>query len=53
MMFNEHPFRERFEQEAVAEPHIDYITSDLADFLERHCLPATGRASASKHEEQA
>ncbi len=27
------PFREAFEQEAVREPHIDYITDDLADFL--------------------
>jgi putative hydrolase of the HAD superfamily len=28
------PFREAFEQEAVREPHIDYITNDLAGFLE-------------------
>lgn len=28
------PFRERFEQEAVEAPHIDYITNDLADFLD-------------------
>ncbi|MFN3687518.1 pyrimidine 5'-nucleotidase [Salinarimonas sp.] len=27
------PGRERFEQEAVAEPHVDYITNDLASFL--------------------
>ncbi len=29
------PFRESFEQEAVQAPHIDHITNDLADFLER------------------
>ena len=29
------PFRESFEQEAVQAPHIDYITNDLAGFLER------------------
>jgi putative hydrolase of the HAD superfamily len=28
------PFRENFEQEAVAAPHIDHITDDLAGFLE-------------------
>ena len=33
------PFRERFEQEAVKEPHIDHITSDLAAFLTRCVLP--------------
>ncbi|GJE56292.1 pyrimidine 5'-nucleotidase [Methylobacterium thuringiense] len=33
------PFRERFEQEAVQEPHIDHITSDLAGFLEACVLP--------------
>ena len=27
------PFRENFEQEAVAAPHIDHITDDLAGFL--------------------
>ncbi|WP_052341364.1 pyrimidine 5'-nucleotidase [Salinarimonas rosea] len=27
------PFRDAFEQEAVEEPHIDYITDDLAAFL--------------------
>ncbi|GGK18996.1 pyrimidine 5'-nucleotidase [Salinarimonas ramus] len=27
------PYRESFEQEAVAEPHVDYITDDLAGFL--------------------
>ena len=27
------PYRDAFEQEAVAEPHIDYITDDLASFL--------------------
>lgn len=27
------PFREDFEQEAVKTPHIDHITTDLADFL--------------------
>jgi putative hydrolase of the HAD superfamily len=27
------PFREEFEQTAVEAPHIDYITNDLADFL--------------------
>ncbi|GJE25987.1 pyrimidine 5'-nucleotidase [Methylobacterium organophilum] len=31
------PFRERFEQEAVKEPHIDHITNDLAGFL-RDCV---------------
>jgi putative hydrolase of the HAD superfamily len=30
------PFRESFEQEAVEAPHIDHITTDLADFLLRH-----------------
>ncbi|MGU3538673.1 pyrimidine 5'-nucleotidase [Methylobacterium sp. A54F] len=33
------PFRERFEQEAVQEPHIDHITNDLAAFLEDRVLP--------------
>ncbi|MDB5646439.1 pyrimidine 5'-nucleotidase [Methylobacterium sp.] len=33
------PFREAFEQEAVREPHIDHITSDLAGFLRQHVLP--------------
>jgi putative hydrolase of the HAD superfamily len=33
------PFREEFEQEAVKAPHIDYITNDLADFLETMVLP--------------
>lgn len=33
------PFREDFEQEAVKEPHIDYITNDLADFLAAKVLP--------------
>lgn len=27
------PYRDAFEQEAVEEPHIDYITDDLASFL--------------------
>src|SRR6478735_8229816 len=34
------PFRESFEQEAVEAPHIDYITNDLASFLESHVVPA-------------
>ena len=34
------PFRERFEQEAVRETHIDHITSDLAAFLRGCVLPA-------------
>jgi len=33
------PFREAFEQEAVREPHIDHITSDLAGFLSQRVLP--------------
>ena len=33
------PFRESFEQEAVKEPHIDHITSDLAGFLTGCVLP--------------
>jgi len=37
------PFREAFEQEAVGEPHIDHITSDLAGFLAACVLPLTGR----------
>ncbi|MBF9234507.1 pyrimidine 5'-nucleotidase [Microvirga alba] len=32
------PFREAFEQEAVKTPHIDYVTDDLAVFLQS-CLP--------------
>ncbi|GEP05640.1 pyrimidine 5'-nucleotidase [Methylobacterium oxalidis] len=39
------PFRERFEQEAVKEPHIDYITNDLAGFLSQQVLPEAGRAA--------
>ncbi|BAU91058.1 pyrimidine 5'-nucleotidase [Methylorubrum populi] len=38
------PFRESFEQEAVKEPHIDHITSNLAAFLERCVLPVAPRA---------
>lgn len=34
------PFRDAFEQEAVAAPHVDHVTSDLAGFLGR--LPAAG-----------
>lgn len=34
------PFREGFEQEAVKTPHIDHITSDLADFLRSSVLPS-------------
>jgi putative hydrolase of the HAD superfamily len=30
------PFRDAFEQEAVEEPHINYITDDLAGFLAEH-----------------
>ncbi|RDI59383.1 putative hydrolase of the HAD superfamily [Microvirga subterranea] len=37
------PFREEFEQEAVKTPHIDYITKDLADFLNACLLPSKGR----------
>ena len=33
------PFRETFEQEAVAAPHIDHITNDLAGFLGTRILP--------------
>jgi putative hydrolase of the HAD superfamily len=33
------PFRESFEQEAVAAPHIDHITNDLAEFLRERVLP--------------
>ena len=40
------PFRERFEQEAVEEPHIDHITSDLAGFLRSRVLPTVARGSA-------
>ena len=36
------PFRESFEQEAVEAPHIDHITSDLADFL-KECGPMHGK----------
>ena len=39
------PFRERFEQEAVQEPHIDHITSDLAGFLRGCVLPVAGAAT--------
>lgn len=35
------PFREAFEQEAVREPHIDHITSDLAGFISQRVLPVT------------
>ncbi len=38
------PFREDFEQEAVQAPHIDFITSDLAGFLETEVLPRLSRA---------
>lgn len=37
------PYREAFEQEAVQEPHIDYITDDLAGFLGGCVLPAAKR----------
>ena len=40
------PFRERFEQEAVKEAHIDHITSDLAGFLRGCVLPAAREAAA-------
>ena len=33
------PFREAFEQEAVEEPHIDHVTSDLAAFLRTRVIP--------------
>ena len=32
------PFREPFEQDATAKPHVDYITDDLAGFIEAYCL---------------
>ncbi|MDP4023261.1 pyrimidine 5'-nucleotidase [Methylobacterium sp. NEAU 140] len=35
------PYREAFEQEAVQEPHIDHITDDLAEFLDRCVMPET------------
>ncbi len=38
------PFRERFEQEAVEEPHIDHVTSDLAGFLVQCVQPARNAA---------
>ena len=41
------PFRESFEQEAVKEPHIDHITSNLASFLERCVLPVVPPESAA------
>ncbi|AWN42112.1 pyrimidine 5'-nucleotidase [Methylobacterium durans] len=41
------PFRERFEQEAVKEPHIDYITNDLAGFLAEQVLPEKGAGQAA------
>ncbi len=41
------PFRERFEQEAVKEPHIDHITSDLAAFLARCVLPVVPQEPAA------
>ncbi|MDR7036888.1 MULTISPECIES: pyrimidine 5'-nucleotidase [Methylobacterium] len=41
------PFRERFEQEAVKEPHIDYITNDLAGFLADRVLPSDGTGRAA------
>ena len=34
------PFRESFEQEAVAAPHIDHVTSNLAGFLDTVARPA-------------
>jgi putative hydrolase of the HAD superfamily len=34
------PFRDEFEQEAVEAPHIDYITNDLAAFLDQRVAPA-------------
>ncbi|HEY8564130.1 MAG TPA: pyrimidine 5'-nucleotidase [Beijerinckiaceae bacterium] len=39
------PFRESFEQEAVAAPHIDHVTDDLTGFLER-VMPDTARPGA-------
>ncbi|WP_232630259.1 pyrimidine 5'-nucleotidase [Methylobacterium sp. Leaf118] len=42
------PFRERFEQEAVREPHIDHITSDLAGFLRGCVLPAATDSPVSE-----
>ncbi|GJD59173.1 pyrimidine 5'-nucleotidase [Methylobacterium dankookense] len=38
------PYREAFEQEAVQEPHIDYITDDLAGFLGGCVMPAAAPA---------
>ena len=38
------PFRESFEQEAVREPHIDHITTDLAAFLRACVLPVVDAA---------
>ena len=38
------PFRDAFEQEAVAAPHIDHVTSDLAAFL--GALPGRGEEKA-------
>ena len=32
------PFRDAFEQEAVAAPHVDHVTTDLAGFLVERCL---------------
>lgn len=45
------PFREAFEQEAVAAPHIDHVTDDLAGFLDgvldrRPALAASGSTGA-------
>lgn len=37
------PFRESFEQEAVKTPHIDHITTDLADFLNVCVIPPKAR----------
>ena len=35
------PFRDAFEQEAIEAPHIDHVTSDLADFIATHCPQVT------------
>jgi len=40
------PFREEFEQEAVEAPHIDYITNDLAGFLDETVLAPKITASS-------
>jgi putative hydrolase of the HAD superfamily len=42
------PFRDAFEQEAVVAPHIDHVTTDLADFLAGSVCRALGDPGSTR-----